>query len=261
MKIETLDGLASEMIRYGAIVGLAAGFIAFGGARMSALGATGPVAVSPSESTISQGNAEPDTVGPASSVARERPPIRGNPLWAVPLGSLSVTRERPIFSPSRRPPPPAVVAAPYVPPAAPPPPKPAEPDHPLLTLVGTVVGETEGIGVFFDQTTKTVIRLRTGQDFTGWILRSIQGREARFEKAHRTATLDLPPPGAEQAGQPPISRPAVAQAGDTWMDGDGQMTRPPPTRTSQPVAAPPLTAAQIEADVRTGPPETPGRDR
>src|SRR5436853_356695 len=27
---------------------------------------------------------------------------RGNPLWAVPITLLSVTRERPIFSPSRR---------------------------------------------------------------------------------------------------------------------------------------------------------------
>src|SRR5258708_33146709 len=34
----------------------------------------------------------------------------GNPLWAVPLDALSMTRERPLFSPSRRPPPPVVVA-------------------------------------------------------------------------------------------------------------------------------------------------------
>src|ERR1019366_4651011 len=82
--------------------------------------------------------------------ALEREPM-GNPLWAIPLGSLSITRDRPLFTPSRRPPAPAVVAAPRVVP-----PKvvirPAEPEHPNLTLIGTVVGETEGIGVFLDQT-------------------------------------------------------------------------------------------------------------
>src|SRR5438552_3274555 len=80
-------------------------------------------------------------------------PVSGNPLWAIPLTALSTTRERPIFSPSRRPPePPAVVAA-YVPPAKPEPAPPAEPNHPLLTLVGTIVGPLEGIGVFLDQVT------------------------------------------------------------------------------------------------------------
>ncbi len=35
----------------------------------------------------------------------------GNPLWAIPLSALTETRERPLFSASRRPP---VVAAPIV---------------------------------------------------------------------------------------------------------------------------------------------------
>src|SRR5215831_17659551 len=39
------------------------------------------------------------------------PTTRGNPLWAVPLADLSATRERPIFSPSRRPPARPAVAA------------------------------------------------------------------------------------------------------------------------------------------------------
>jgi hypothetical protein len=94
------------------------------------------------------------------------PAQRGNPLWSLPLNSLSATRERPIFSPSRRPPPPPVVAAPYVPPASPPPSprKPAEPDHPLLTLLGTLAGESQGVGIFLNETDKTTLRLRTGED-------------------------------------------------------------------------------------------------
>src|SRR6201995_4331257 len=39
-------------------------------------------------------------------------PLSANPLWAIPLTKLSGTRDRPIFSPSRRPPPPVVAAEP-----------------------------------------------------------------------------------------------------------------------------------------------------
>jgi hypothetical protein len=68
-----------------------------------------------------------------TSVARQTPPS-GNPLWGIPVGSLSTTRERPVFSASRRPP-----ASPLgpVPVAEAPPPKPAEPEQPPFTLVGT----------------------------------------------------------------------------------------------------------------------------
>src|SRR5262249_59935905 len=52
-------------------------------------------------------------------------PRAGNPLWAVPLSALTVTRDRPLFSASRRPPPPAGVAPPPVVRAKPPPPPPA----------------------------------------------------------------------------------------------------------------------------------------
>jgi general secretion pathway protein N len=203
------------MIRCGTILWLAAGFVAFGDVCTQALGATAPDGMNPIEDTITQGivNTAPELVRPAIPVAREPPPTGNSPL-AVPLSSWSVTRERPIFSPSRRPPPPAVVAAPYVPPP------PEEPDHPLLTLVGTVVGETEGIGLFFDEATKSFIRLRTGQDHSGWILRSVQGREARFEKDRRTATLAFPPHGAERAGQLPIPPFTETPTEANWVDPD-----------------------------------------
>jgi general secretion pathway protein N len=236
------------MTNYVRILGLAAGLIALAQGDLPALGATPPVAATPSENPITQGIVEtaPESIGPASPVARERPlarPLpRGNPLWAVPLRSLSVTRERPLFSPSRRPPPPAVVAAPYVRPAPPPPPPPAEPDHPLLALVGTVIGDTESIGVFFDQSAQTVISHRAGQGFAGWILRSIQKREATFEKDRRTATLAMPATGAEQTGPLSVGSAGGAPLGASWMDGDGRMIIPPPAKTSQ--AAP----AQVGPD-------------
>jgi general secretion pathway protein N len=135
----------------------------------------------------------------------------GNPLWAIPLSTLAITRDRPIFSPSRRPPPAPIVApAVYVPPPAP---SPAEPDHPLLTLLGTIVGETDRIGIFMDQATQVVVRLKTGQDHAGWVLLSVEGREVRFEKASRVAILTLPARGAEQERTTPASPENVARPG------------------------------------------------
>jgi general secretion pathway protein N len=122
------------------------------------------------------------------AVANEAP--AGNPLWAIPIKALSATRERPIFSPSRRPPAPAVAAAPYAPP--PQPAKPAEPDRPQLSLVGTIAGDTEGFGIFLDRSANTVLRLKTGEAHKGWILREVRGRETVLEKGDRTVTLALP---------------------------------------------------------------------
>lgn len=114
----------------------------------------------------------------------------GNPLWGIPLKELSATRERPIFSPMRRPPTPAVVATPYSPP--PQPVKSAEPDRPQLSLVGTIAGDKEGFGIFLDRSANTVLRLKTGEAHKGWILREVRGRETVLEKGDKTATLALP---------------------------------------------------------------------
>jgi len=114
----------------------------------------------------------------------------GNPLWGIALGSLSVTRERPIFSASRRGP--AVAVS--VPRSEPVKPivRPPEPEHLNLMLVGTVVSEAESIGVFLDQSTHIFIRLRAGEEHSGWIVRSIKARKASLEKNSRTETLSLP---------------------------------------------------------------------
>jgi len=134
----------------------------------------------------------------------------GNPLWAIPLSALTATRDRPLFLPPRRPPAPAVAGTPVVAAPAPPPP-PAEPEQPPLTLVGAVAGEHESFAVFLDQSTNSVIRLKTGQDHSGWVLRAVKGREAILQKDRRTTTLALPVPGAQMApgvpsfpGQPPV---------------------------------------------------------
>ena len=154
---------------------------------------------------------------PAPSSPADRPrELSGNPLWAIPLSSLSATRERPLFTPSRRPPAPAVAGPPPAEPAAIAAPPPAGPERPQLTLVGAIVGQQEGIAIFLDQATKNVVRLKTGDRYSGWTLASVKGREAMFEKNSETITLAMPAPGTappppsaagglrDNAGQPQL---------------------------------------------------------
>jgi hypothetical protein len=108
----------------------------------------------------------------------------GNPLWAVPLSSLTPTRERPLFSPTRRPPPLPIGTSlqPQQSPAA---------IRPPLSLVGAIAGDTDGIAIFVDEATKSMIRVRTGESYQGWTLRSVQKREATLQSDRQTAVLEL----------------------------------------------------------------------
>jgi general secretion pathway protein N len=124
-----------------------------------------------------------------------------NPLWAIPLATLSTTRERPIFSPSRRPPPP-VVAPVAIENPPPPPPKPPRVERPELSLVGTIAGDEESFGIFVDQTTKAPLRLKIGEAYQGWKLLAVQSREVTLGREQQTTILSLPPPGATAPGQP-----------------------------------------------------------
>ena len=136
----------------------------------------------------------------------------GNAVLAVPLSKLTMTRERPIFSASRRPPPPPaspVIAKPVEPP------KPVEKEQqPPLILVGTVAGEDSGIAVFVEQATENVVRLRINESYKGWTLRSIQGREVTLLNDPKSSVLALAPPGgatepaSAQAALEPVKRPS-----------------------------------------------------
>ncbi len=160
----------------------------------------------------------------APEAAAERPAYRPrasaiNPLSAVSLDELGATRERPLFSPSRRPPPPRAVAAaaPEAPP--PPPPPPAEPEPPQFKLIGVVHGEGVEIGLFSDPSGK-ITRARVGEDAQdGWTVRSVEPRLAVVEREERQATLELAPRDADlnspsenavaALDQPPDIRPGV----------------------------------------------------
>ena len=152
-----------------------------------------------------QGRAPPlEPVNPpaasALAPANEPAPTSANPLWAIPLSALTATRDRPLFSASRRPPPAAEAPVAIMRPPPPPPP-PAEPERPNLALVGTILGGAESFGIFIDQGSRSALRLRLGQEHEGWTLRSVQRREATLEKDQQSVVVAMPPPGVAGEGQ------------------------------------------------------------
>jgi hypothetical protein len=58
--------------------------------------------------------------------------------------------------------------------------------------VGTVASDAEGIAVFIDQTTKATVKLKINEQYTGWILQSVHGREVTLQKGEQIETLALP---------------------------------------------------------------------
>jgi len=162
----------------------------------------------------------------------------GNPLWVLPLKQLSVTRERPIFSPSRRPPPPATPT--YVAPVAAvrQPARPAEPERPSVTLLGTIVGEAERLGVFLEPATRNIMRMRIGEDHQGWVLRAVQTREVTLAKGRQNIVLELPPPGGEGGMQASDFFPPGAQSFQ-GIPVQGAQPAPPQPAQRQPLPAQP----------------------
>lgn len=192
-----------------------------------ALGATaaaGPIDEFPrpapeADRTSASGAQGSGVAGPAvlSGLRRERDPggesRAGNPLWTIPLSALTATRERPLFSASRRPP---VVAAPIVAPQkhevlAPPP-----PERPLLTLVGTIVSRKASVAMLQGSNAETISRLRVGQENNGWQVRGIGLRSIVVEKGEQSVELDLPRPSKAPATS---SAPNIPRTGDRHPGG------------------------------------------
>ena len=150
-------------------------------------GALAQASSAPGQNTIATLSGRP---APARSMvpdffsqdASERP----NPLWAIPLQSLTATRERPIFSPSRRPPPRSSPPSPVV----------VQPERLALTLVGAITGEN-AIAIFRDDNSKAVVRLRIGQSHSGWSLERVTQHDAILRRNGEIATLALPSPAAK----------------------------------------------------------------
>jgi general secretion pathway protein N len=150
----------------------------------------------PADITAPRGNGQRVSPGfgiPPRPAAAAPPELRGNPLWAIPLKDFVFTRDRPLFSPSRRP---ATAPVAYVAPSRPVVAlRPAEPELPKLTLIGVILSEKDGIGIFVDGATREVIRLRKnrGARHPATRRRTCSGRSAFGQRSvaerARTATL------------------------------------------------------------------------
>jgi general secretion pathway protein N len=127
------------------------------------------------------------------SLAAEQPPAPRakidpaaaavSPLAARPLDRFSVTRDRPLFSPTRQPPapPPAAAAAA---PAPPPPP-------PNVVLLGVVVDGEDAHAVVRTGADTKIRRLRIGDEIGGWKVGQIEARKLVLLLNGRTATFAM----------------------------------------------------------------------
>jgi hypothetical protein len=105
-----------------------------------------------------------------------------SPLAAQPLDELSATRDRPLFSPTRRPPaPPPIVAA------APPPP----PPPPDVALLGVVMDGEEAHALIRTGPAAKIMRVRIGDDISGWKVGQIEAQRLVLLLDGRTATFTI----------------------------------------------------------------------
>jgi hypothetical protein len=225
------------------VAALLSGFLAAAAAHEFARDSAVPPP-EPALSTNSLGREH--AIPPGSIPTAKRKPLTGNPLWAIAVSELSETHARPIFSSSRRPAAaadPAALAAPPVKAASPVKP---EPDHPLLDLLGTIVGGSVEIGVFIDEASHDVIRIKAGEAHDGWTLSAVSGRAAIFQKqGYGAATLVLPAPGGE-ANAPSATMEGVVTPGNRRTIGG-----PPPYRFAPPVI-PTTTKGESKRPPREG---------
>jgi len=67
-----------------------------------------------------------------------------------------------------------------------------KPRKPPFVLLAAITGENNEIALLLEETTKVVVRLRSGESHSGWTLRSVSKREATLQRHQQTATLALP---------------------------------------------------------------------
>jgi hypothetical protein len=180
-----MEGRAMKTLALAIMVGVAAEALA---APAVALISSGSIEPAPPESLATTPPPESHRREELAPIrAQQKPTLSPNPLWTIPLTVLNETRDRPIFSPSRRPiqmapPAPVVQAAPAIATST-------EHERPQLTLLGTIVNETDGFGLFLDQATRTPFQLRLGASHQGWILNSVSAGSVILERGGDSAVF------------------------------------------------------------------------
>ena len=118
-----------------------------------------------------------------SSVRAET--VRNNPVEALSLAQLSVTRGRPLFSPSRRAPSRTVqtfVSPPPIQPPAPP---------PTIVLYGTIIDGDDAIAIVFHSSTNQTQHVHIGDVIDGWKVAGIDERKLVLSLDNRTAVFSM----------------------------------------------------------------------
>ncbi|HZZ63086.1 MAG TPA: hypothetical protein VFE63_18290 [Roseiarcus sp.] len=176
---------------------------------LAVLGASGAAGAAPLVSAALERRGQdvdspltPDVAPPSAETTDAAP----GPFQGVPLASLTATRERPLFSATRRPPPAAPSAEPPPPPkpVAVAPVKPVVAETPPLALVGTITGGETPVAILFNQATRSVSQVREGDEELGWRITAVSARSAVAEKDGNVVTLDLPRP-SDSAEPPPAA--------------------------------------------------------
>ena len=107
--------------------------------------------------------------------------IAANPLAAHSLDEFAATRDRPLFTPSRRPPP--LPMAQRVEPTPAPPPN--------LTLFGTLVDAEGPSAIVRDTPSGKAVRVRVGDDLDGWKIAQIDDRQLVLSLDDRSVTFTM----------------------------------------------------------------------
>jgi general secretion pathway protein N len=114
-----------------------------------------------------------------------------NPLQLQPLDQLSMTHERPLFSPTRRPPPKLVApVAPVASRSEPPPP----PPPPSVVVLGIVSEDGDGLAAIRSgdkSAGNKVMRVRVGDAVAGWKVERIEPRRLFLTLGDRSVDFAL----------------------------------------------------------------------
>ena len=158
--------------------------------------------------------------------------LPGNPLQSVPLSALKATRERPLFSTSRRAPEAPVAIAPQ---ASPPPPAlpPPQPEAPPFRLVGTIVGAGAHVALLLNRSTNEVTSLREGDSQQGWQARKVLARSILLQRGAEYATLDLPKANDANGANAASAAPADPASPDIAAPPVAAFAAGPPLRRAQ----------------------------
>lgn len=190
------------------------------------LGVTsGPVAAgdAPAQAAAGRPKAEP-TIQAATTTAATNTPAAApldvaaqNPLARNSLEQLAATRDRPLFSPSRRPPPPPIARV--EPPPPPPPP-------PQVALMGVVI-DGEGVRALIRPgPMQPFVLVRVGGVVAGWHVTEIEDKRLVLALDDRKATFTLfkEDPGHQKS---PIANLAMNKTNQPNAQPQTQ-TQPPP---------------------------------